>query len=88
MTKLLPVRISSGVTLHWGSNFYEQVGKDLRKELPDVKSFSARNLRYMHQFYCLFPILQQVVAKLDFKLLLEDMWVGRSFNFHLRYGPD
>ena len=51
---------------HWGSNFYEQVGKDLRKELPDVKSFSARNLRYMHQFYCLFPILQQVVAKLDF----------------------
>ena len=39
---------------HWGSNFYEQVGKDLRKELPDVKSFSARNLRYMHQFYCLF----------------------------------
>ena len=32
---------------HWGSNFYEQVGKDLRKELPDVKSFSARNLRYM-----------------------------------------
>ena len=66
MTKLLPVRISSGVTLHWGSNFYEQVGKDLRKELPDVKSFSARNLRYMHQFYCLFPILQQVVAKLDF----------------------
>ena len=50
---------------HWGSNFYEQVSKDLRKELPDVKSFSARNLRYMHQFYCLFPILQQVVAKLD-----------------------
>ena len=50
---------------HWGSNFYEQIGKDLRKELPDVKSFSARNLRYMHQFYCLFPILQQAVAKLD-----------------------
>ena len=50
---------------HWGSNFYEQVGKDLRKELPDVKSFSARNLRYMHQFYCLFPILQQVVAKIE-----------------------
>ena len=21
-------------------------------------------------------------------LLLEDMWVGRSFNLHLRYGPD
>ena len=48
---------------HWGSNFYEQVGKDLRKELPDVKSFSARNLQNMHQFYRLFPIAKQVVSQ-------------------------
>lgn len=50
---------------HWGSNFYEQVGKDLRKELPDVKSFSARNLQNMHQFYRLFPIAKQVVSQFD-----------------------
>ena len=30
---------------HWGSNFYEQVGKDLRKELHDFKSSAARTLR-------------------------------------------
>lgn len=30
---------------------YKNVSKDLRKELPDVKSFSPRNLLYMHQFY-------------------------------------
>ncbi|MBR2810177.1 MAG: DUF1016 family protein [Solobacterium sp.] len=40
---------------HWGSHFYEQISKDLKKELPDVKSFSPRNLLYMHQFYRLFP---------------------------------
>ena len=32
----------------WGSHFYEQVSKDLKKELPDVKSFSPRNLIYIY----------------------------------------
>ena len=49
---------------HWGSDFYEQIGKDLRKELPDVKSFSARNLQNMHQFYRLFPIAKQAVSQI------------------------
>lgn len=39
----------------WGSHFYAQISKDIQKELPDVKSFSPRNLLYMHQFYRLFP---------------------------------
>ena len=39
----------------WGSHFYQQISEDLQDELPDVKSFSPRNLRYMHQFYKLFP---------------------------------
>lgn len=39
----------------WGSHFYSQISKDLLKELPDVGSFSPRNLLYMHQFYRLFP---------------------------------
>ena len=39
----------------WGSHFYDQISKDLKKVLPDVKSFSPRNLLYMHQFYRLFP---------------------------------
>lgn len=38
----------------WGSHFYTQVSKDLSNELPDIKSFSPRNLLYMHQFYKLF----------------------------------
>lgn len=39
----------------WGSHFYEQVSKDLKKNIPGTKSFSQRNLLYMHQFYRMFP---------------------------------
>ncbi len=39
----------------WGSHFYSQISKDLLKELPEVGSFSPRNLLYMHQFFRLFP---------------------------------
>ena len=52
----------------WGNNFYEKISKDLQKSLPDVKSFSPRNLLYMHQFYRMFPqivIPHQVGAKID-----------------------
>lgn len=51
----------------YGSNFYEKLSNDLTKELPDVKSFSPRNLRYMNDFYLLYSdalILQQDVAEL------------------------
>lgn len=46
----------------YGSNFYSRISKDLRTELPDVKSFSVTNLRYMCWFYELyFENPQQVV---------------------------
>ena len=53
----------------WGSHFYSQISKDLLKELPEVGSFSPRNLLYMHQFYRLFPDAlnaKQVVSQLEF----------------------
>lgn len=52
----------------YGSRFYERISADLAKELPDVKSFSPRNLRYMSNFYNLYSDalnLQQVAAKSD-----------------------
>ena len=42
----------------WGSHFYSQISKDLIKVLPEVKSFSPRNLLYMHQFFKLFSGVQ------------------------------
>ena len=38
----------------YGSSFFEELSKDLKKELPDVKSFSPSNLRYMERFYLLY----------------------------------
>lgn len=34
----------------YGQGFYQKISRDLRKELPDVKSFSETNLRYMQKF--------------------------------------
>lgn len=54
----------------WGTHFYSQISNDLQKRLPDVKSFSPRNLLYMHQFYRLFSdisITPQVGAQLTDK---------------------
>ena len=52
----------------WGSGFFETLSRDLRKEIPNAKGFSPRNLRYMKRFYELFPedgaFLQQVVAEM------------------------
>lgn len=52
----------------WGSHFYERVSTDLKKNIPEVKSFSPRNLLFMHQFYRMFPsaiITNQVDSQLE-----------------------
>ncbi len=38
----------------WGSHLYQKISKDLVEELPEIKSFSPRNLQYMNQFYRLY----------------------------------
>lgn len=40
---------------HYGAGFYKKLSYDLRKELPDVRSFSVTNLHYMVWFYQLYP---------------------------------
>ena len=47
----------------WGSNFIIKLSDDLSKEFPEVKGFSARNLKYIRQWYK-FWNGQQVVAQL------------------------
>lgn len=42
-------------TSRYGKDFYGNVSKDLTELLPDVKSFSVTNLRYMVRFYELYP---------------------------------
>ena len=38
----------------YGQSFYKTISRDLRRELPDVKSFSETNLRYMQKFADLY----------------------------------
>ena len=39
----------------YGFGFYKKLSADLKKVLPDVKSFSPTNLKYMRYFYELYP---------------------------------
>ena len=38
-------------TKNWGTGFIDAISEQLRKELPGLKGFSARNLKYMRMFY-------------------------------------
>lgn len=53
---------------NWGDKVIEQVSKDLRKQFPNSRGFSARNLKYMRNFYnayCQVEIGQQAVAQIS-----------------------
>lgn len=73
----------------YGSDFYNKLSNDLKRVLPDVKSFSPRNLRYMADFYVMYKDivsmqtpyrddknqnLQQPVANFDGKNIFLVPW--------------
>lgn len=56
----------------YGMEFYKTVSDDLKSILPDVKSFSPTNLKYMRYFYEMYPdavICPQVED--DLQIILE-----------------
>ncbi|NEP17958.1 MAG: DUF1016 domain-containing protein [Leptolyngbya sp. SIO4C1] len=61
----------------WGAKVIERLSKDLRREFPDMKGFSTRNLKYMRTFaevYTDFQFVQQLAAQIPWFhncLLLE-----------------
>lgn len=70
----------------YGSKFFENLSYDLKKELPDVKSFSVTNLKYMKYFYemyCRNVNRQQVVDDSVTKIsqqYVDDFIDERIFN--------
>lgn len=59
----------------YGSGFYKLLSNDLKELLPDVKSFSPTNIKYMKYFYELFPDAgnrPQVVD--DFEVIFMIPW--------------
>jgi predicted nuclease of restriction endonuclease-like (RecB) superfamily len=51
----------------WGAKIINQLAKDLKREFPDIKGFSSRNLKYMRAFAEAYPdeqIVQQLAAQI------------------------
>jgi predicted nuclease of restriction endonuclease-like (RecB) superfamily len=51
----------------WGAKIIDQLAKDLKREFPDVRGFSSRNLKYMRAFAQSYPqeaIVQEVLAQI------------------------
>ena len=49
----------------YGSHFYENVSKDLRKALDLTRGMSESTIRYTHYFYCLYS---QLIGNLQYTL--------------------
>lgn len=49
----------------WGAAVIPRLARDIRNEMPEVKGFSARNIRRMAQFYSEYSIWPQAAAKLQ-----------------------
>ena len=39
----------------WGNKFIENLARDIKRDFPDARGYSVRNLKYMAQFARLFP---------------------------------
>ena len=51
----------------WGAKVVERLAKDLKREFPDIKGFSSRNLKYMRAFAETYPdaqFVQQAAAQI------------------------
>lgn len=51
----------------WGSKVIDRLSTDLKREFPDIKGFSPRNLKYMRAFAEAYPdiaIVQQAAAQI------------------------
>lgn len=46
--------VEMNVEQRWGESVITQLGKDLRKEMPDVQGFSKTNIYYCRKFYQLY----------------------------------
>ena len=49
----------------WGDKFFENLSQDLKILLPQVKSFSPTNLRYMQRFYLLYPKADKILPQVE-----------------------
>lgn len=79
------------VNVSWGSHVYQKISKDLVKELPEIKSFSPRNLQYMNQFYRLYSDIE-ITPQVDAQNLKNEIMpqagaqIGKEIIFMIPWG--
>lgn len=65
----------------WGAKVIERLSADLRKEFPDMKGTSARNLGYMKSFAEAYPeFVQQAAAQMEGNTIKEQLTIQNSEN--------
>ena len=73
----------------YGTGFYKTVSEDLKSILPDVKSFSPTNLKYMRYFYEMYPdavICPQVEDKLNTEINRPQVGDDLQIIFRIPWG--
>lgn len=74
----------------WGAKVIEQLSKDLRSEFPQMKGFSARNLKYMRKFAEIFDreeFVQQLAAQIPWFhncVVLDKVKDAKQREFYIR----
>jgi len=74
----------------WGAKVVERLARDLKREFPEIKGFSARNMRYMKSFAEAYPdeaILQRSVAILPWRhniALLEKLKSSEEREWYIQ----
>ena len=59
----------------WGDGFIEEVSKELKKEFPQMKGFSKRNIQYMKKWYLYWSaITPQLVAQVKKETIFQIPW--------------
>ena len=72
---------------HYGNGFFKNLSEDLKKNIPDVKSFSVTNLKYMKYFYELYSNYPQPGDDLAGNLIYPQTGDGLTENiFHIPWG--
>ncbi|AFZ02278.1 PDDEXK nuclease domain-containing protein [Calothrix sp. PCC 6303] len=72
----------------WGAKVIERLAQDLKAAFPDMKGFSARNLKYMRAFTEAYPdeqIVQQVVALIPWGHNVRILDAVKDFSVRLWY---
>jgi predicted nuclease of restriction endonuclease-like (RecB) superfamily len=74
----------------WGARVIDRLSADLRREFPDMKGFSSRNLKYMRKFaesYSQKEIVQQVAAQIPWFhncVILDKVQDGEQRQWYIR----